>query len=100
MPMQSGVVSAVRGPQGLPLLAESVRQPREPTSAVGFAAGMAAASVPKRQLTKTPSNKSNGSPQTVPVFFFFGEGCGDPLLVLPSVPGVGLLPVLVCGGQR
>jgi hypothetical protein len=30
MPMQSGVVSAIRGPQGLPLLAESVHQPREP----------------------------------------------------------------------
>jgi hypothetical protein len=34
--VQPGVVSAVRGPQGLPLLAESVRQPREPASAVGF----------------------------------------------------------------
>ena len=34
MEMQPGVVSAVRGPQGLPLLAESVRQPRQPASAV------------------------------------------------------------------
>src|ERR1039457_6073024 len=32
-------------------------------------------------------NAGNGSPTTLPVFFFFWEGCGDPLLVLP-VPSV------------
>src|ERR1017187_1186171 len=43
-------------------------------------------------------NAGNGSPSTLPVFFFFWEGCGDPLLVLP---GCAFCSVSVCwrGGR-
>src|ERR1035437_5684198 len=98
MPMQSGVVSAVGGPQGLPLLAESVRQPREPTSAVGFPCG-GGVQVPVRGPGRKPAhsksgNDGNGSPQTLPVFLFLEKVSGDRLLALPVRPPV-LLRVLV-----
>src|ERR1035437_321351 len=35
--------------------------------------------------TQRGGNGGNGSPQTLSVFLFFGEGCGDPLLLLPGV---------------
>jgi len=96
--MQSGVVSAVGGPQGLPLLAESVRQPREPTSAVGFPCG-GGVQVPVRGPGRKPAhsksgNDGNGSPQTLPVFLFLEKVSGDRLLALPVRPPV-LLRVLV-----
>src|ERR1035437_8576792 len=98
MPMQSGVVSAVGGPQGLPLLAESVRQPREPTSAVGFPCG-GGVQVPVRGPGRKPAhsksgNDGNGSPQTLPVFLFLEKVSGNRLLALPVRPPV-LLRVLV-----
>jgi hypothetical protein len=88
--MQSGVVSAVGGPQGLPLLAESVRQPREPTSAVGFPCG-GGVQVPVRGPGRKPAhsksgNDGNGSPQTLPVFLFLEKVSGDPLLPLQGPP--------------
>src|ERR1019366_1041064 len=98
MPMHSGVVSAVGGPQGLPLLAESVRQPREPTSAVGFPCG-GGVQVPVRGPGRKPAhsksgNDGNGSPQTLPVFLFLEKVSGDRLLALPLFPRAGLLPLL------
>jgi len=91
-------VSAVGGPQGLPLLAESVRQPREPTSAVGFPCG-GGVQVPVRGPGRKPAhsksgNDGNGSPQTLPVFLFLEKVSGDRLLALPVRPPV-LLRVLV-----
>src|SRR5664279_3124223 len=90
MPMQSGVVSAVGGPQGLPLLAESVRQPREPTSAVGFPCG-GGVQVPVRGPGRKPAhsksgNDGNGSPQTLPVFLFFRKGLWRPVAFVAGPP--------------
>src|ERR1035437_10191065 len=90
MPMQSGVVSAVGGPQGLPLLAESVRQPREPTSAVGFPCG-GGVQVPVRGPGRKPAHSmsghdGNGSPQTLLVLLFLEKFYGVRLLLLPGLP--------------
>src|ERR1039458_7615264 len=51
----------------------------------------------ERKLAHRESgNKSNGSGETLPVFFLFGEVCGGPLLLLPvfggSLPCPSLLP--------
>src|ERR1019366_6053397 len=47
----------------------------------------------QRQHRQTHGNKSNVFPQASPVFSFFGEGCGGPLLLLPG-------PVLsLCAGE-
>src|ERR1035437_2786574 len=87
METQSGVVSAARGPQSLPLLAESVRQPLSPRALWAFPVGVAAASGPtleRKPVHRESGNKSNGSPQTLFVFLFLEEVFGDPLPVLPG----------------
>ena len=80
-------MSAVRGPQSLPLLAESVRQPLSPRALWAFPVGVAAASGPtleRKPVHRESGNKSNGSPQTLFVFLFLEEVFGDPLPVLPG----------------
>jgi len=107
--MQSGVVSAVGGPQGLPLLAESVRQPREPTSAVGFPCG-GGVQVPVRGPGSKPArgksgNDGNRSPQTLPVFFVFLGGLRRPVAgvaraALPSCCVCWRAVPLLCGSHK
>src|ERR1035437_9960073 len=91
MAMQSGVVSAVGGPQGLPLLAESVRQPREPTSAVGFPCGGGGCRFRTEgrggsQHTVRAATTATGLRRLFLCFCFLEKVCGGPLLLLPGLP--------------
>ena len=44
-----------------------------------------------------PGNKSNGLGETLPVFFFFGKGRGDPLLLLPGAAACSCVLVKLVG---
>src|ERR1035437_4890921 len=60
----------------------------------------AAAATPTHGEQSGPGtgNAGNGFPTTLPVFFFFWEGCGDPLLVLPGCAFCGVFFCVLEGG--
>src|SRR5450432_3907582 len=53
---------------------------RRPALAVGGSTDAGPAAKPAR------GNAGNGSTDSLRIFFFFGEGCGNPLLLLPAPP--------------
>src|ERR1039457_6587052 len=96
METQSGVVSAVRGPQSLPLLAESVRQPLSPRALWAFPVGGGGGGFWPHTREEASSQRERQQKQRVSAdslcVFVFGRGVRRPVA---GVAGLGFLSCFI-----